>query len=181
MDWNNVHQRIDGFGASSAYDGSWTTNQADILFSTNLNVVYSDNSNNKYTNNGIGLSLLRNHIVPANTSSASRHPTTAETSIMQMGTRPRCPRLERALDAGRGFKATNDIYDSNTATAGGIDGGSFLGGDATNQAYASQLANYVAQHEKYLRHQSLRHFHPKRAGRERDQLRCVPMDQHLYP
>ena len=32
--------------------------------------------------------------------------------------------------------------------AGGIDGGSFLGGDATNQAYASQLANYVAQHEK---------------------------------
>ena len=30
-----------------------------------------------------------------------------------------------------------------SATASGIDGGSFLGGDATNQAYASQLANYV--------------------------------------
>ena len=30
-------------------------------------------------------------------------------------------------------------------SAGGIDGGSFLGsGDATNLAYASQLANYVA-------------------------------------
>ncbi len=43
-----------------------------------------------------------------------------------------------------GFKSVNDIYDSSTATGGGINGGSFLGGDATNQAYAWQLANYVA-------------------------------------
>jgi O-glycosyl hydrolase len=35
VDWNNVHQRIDGFGASSAWNGSWTTPEADRLFSTN--------------------------------------------------------------------------------------------------------------------------------------------------
>ena len=145
VDWNNVHQRIDGFGASSAYNvgGTWTTNRADILFSTNLNVVYADNSNNKYTNNGIGLSLLRSHIVPANTSSASDTPTTAETQNMKLA-QDRGARVWSApWTPAVGFKATNDIYDTNTATAGGIDGGSFLGGDATNQAYASQLANYV--------------------------------------
>jgi O-glycosyl hydrolase len=43
-----------------------------------------------------------------------------------------------------GFKNANDIYDTNQATGGGINGGSFRGGTATNLAYASQLANYVA-------------------------------------
>ncbi len=47
VDWNDVHQRIDGFGASSAWRSTWTTAQADMFFSTNY---------------GIGLSLLRNHI-----------------------------------------------------------------------------------------------------------------------
>jgi O-glycosyl hydrolase len=42
-----------------------------------------------------------------------------------------------------GFKMTNDIYDSKPIT-NAINGGTFLGGDATNRAYASQLANYVA-------------------------------------
>jgi len=144
VDWNNVHQQIDGFGASSAYNGSWTTNQADILFSTNLNVVYSDNSNNKYTNNGIGLSLLRNHIVWANTSLANDTPTTVETNIMQMAQARGARVWSTPWTPAAGFKSVNDIYDTNMATASGIDGGSFLGGDATNQAYASQLANYVA-------------------------------------
>ena len=27
VDWNNVHQRIDGFGASSAWNGTWNTNR----------------------------------------------------------------------------------------------------------------------------------------------------------
>ena len=142
VDWNNVHQRIDGFGASSAYAGSWTTNQADILFSTNLNVVYSDNSNNKYTNNGIALSLLRNHIVPANTPLASDTPTTVETNIMKWA-QDRGARVWSApWTPAVGFKKTSDIYDSLPIT-NPINGGSFLGGDATNQAYASQLANYV--------------------------------------
>ena len=61
MDWSDVRQRIDGFGASSAWDSSWTTAEADLLFSTNT---------------GIGLSLLRNRIAPDGT--------TWETSLMQM-------------------------------------------------------------------------------------------------
>jgi glucuronoarabinoxylan endo-1,4-beta-xylanase len=61
VDWNDVRQRIDGFGASSAWDSSWTTAQADMLFSTNT---------------GAGLSLLRNRIAPDGT--------TVENSIMQM-------------------------------------------------------------------------------------------------
>ena len=61
VDWNDVHQRIDGFGASSAWDSSWTTAQADMFFSTNT---------------GIGLSLLRSRIAPGGT--------TVESNIMQM-------------------------------------------------------------------------------------------------
>src|ERR1039457_2625798 len=79
VDWNNVHQRIDGFGASSAWNGSWTTAQADLLFSTNNNVSYSGG-----TYNGAGLSLLRNHIAYAGDTSADSTPTTVEMSIMQM-------------------------------------------------------------------------------------------------
>jgi glucuronoarabinoxylan endo-1,4-beta-xylanase len=61
INWNDVHQRIDGFGASSAWDnGNWTTAEADLFFSTN---------------NGCGLSLLRSRIAPGGT--------TVESSIMQ--------------------------------------------------------------------------------------------------
>ncbi len=144
VDWNNVHQPIDGFGASSAWDGSWTTNQADILFSTNLGVIFSDNLGNKYTNNGVGLSLLRNHIVPASSALASATPTTVETQIMQWAQARGARVWSTPWTAPAEFKSTNDIYDSGTATDGGIDGGSFRGGTATNLAYASQLANYVA-------------------------------------
>jgi O-glycosyl hydrolase len=144
VDWNNVHQRIDGFGASSAWDGTWTTNQADILFSTNLGVIYSDNLSNQYTNNGVGLSLLRNHIIPAGSASASATPTTAETQIMQWAQARGAQVWSTPWTPPAGFKSINDIYDTNTATGSGINGGSFLGGNATNLAYASQLANYVA-------------------------------------
>ena len=164
VDWNNVHQRIDGFGASSAYNGSWTTNQADILFSTNLNVVYSDNSNNKYTNNGIGLSLLRNHIVPANDTSASSTPTTVETSIMQMGTRPRCPAFgARPGRRPRDLKSTNDIYDSGVANCQWNKWRQFPGRRRHQSGLRQPARQLCGQHENYLRHQSLRHFHPKRA------------------
>jgi glucuronoarabinoxylan endo-1,4-beta-xylanase len=62
VDWNDVHQRIDGFGASSAWDGNtWSAAEADLFFSTN---------------NGCGLSLLRSRIAP--------NGTTVESSIMQM-------------------------------------------------------------------------------------------------
>jgi O-glycosyl hydrolase len=59
VDWNDVHQRIDGFGASSAWASGMTTSQADMFFSTN---------------NGIGLSLVRSRIAPDGT--------TTEASIM---------------------------------------------------------------------------------------------------
>ena len=61
VDWNGVHQKIDGFGASSAFIGNWAPVWADMFFSTNT---------------GIGLSLLRARIAPDGT--------TAETNIMQM-------------------------------------------------------------------------------------------------
>lgn len=61
IDWSDVHQEIDGFGASSAWRSSWTPAEADMLFSTN---------------SGAGLSLLRTRITPT--------AGTWESSIMQM-------------------------------------------------------------------------------------------------
>lgn len=144
VDWSKTRQRIDGFGASSAWESTWTTNQADLVFSTNPDVVYSDSRGNQYTNNGVGLSLLRSRIAPADSASASAVPTTMETQIMQWaqarGTRvwstPWTPPV--------GFKSPDDIYDTHKAANDGLYGGSFRGGTATNLAYASQLANYVA-------------------------------------
>lgn len=141
VDWNNVHQRIDGFGASSAWNGSWTTAEADLLFSTNTGISYLSG-----TYNGAGLSLLRNHIVFANTTSATDTPTTVETSIMQMAQARGARVWSTPWTPAAGFKSTNDIYDSGVATASGVDGGSYLGSgnNVTNVNYASQLANYVA-------------------------------------
>jgi glucuronoarabinoxylan endo-1,4-beta-xylanase len=139
VDWNNVHQRIDGFGASSAWNGSWTTAEADLLFSTNNNVTYQSQ-----TYNGIGLSLLRNHILYCNTTLASDTPTTVETSIMQMAQARGAKVWSTPWTPAAGFKSTNDIYDAGTST-NGINGGSYLGSgnNITNINYASQLANYV--------------------------------------
>jgi glucuronoarabinoxylan endo-1,4-beta-xylanase len=50
VNYNDVRQRIDGFGGSSAWDNSvWSSGKADLFFSTN---------------NGCGLSLLRTRIAP---------------------------------------------------------------------------------------------------------------------
>src|SRR5215469_17215352 len=57
VDWNDVHQRIDGFGASSAFSGrTWSLATATTFFSTN---------------SGLGLSLLRNQIQPGGFATAS--------------------------------------------------------------------------------------------------------------
>jgi glucuronoarabinoxylan endo-1,4-beta-xylanase len=61
VNFNDVRQRIDGFGASSAWRGNWNSTVADLFFSTNT---------------GIGLSLLRTRIAPGGS--------TVENSIMQM-------------------------------------------------------------------------------------------------
>jgi glucuronoarabinoxylan endo-1,4-beta-xylanase len=141
IDWNNIHQRIDGFGASSAWNGSWTTAQADLLFSTNNNISYQSG-----TYNGVGLSLLRNHITYASTTSSNATPGTVETSIMQMAQARGARVWSAPWTPAAGFKSTNDIYDAGIATGGGINGGSYLGfgNNITNLNYASQLANYVA-------------------------------------
>jgi glucuronoarabinoxylan endo-1,4-beta-xylanase len=130
IDWTNVFQRIDGFGASSAWNSSWTTVQADMFFSTNT---------------GIGLSLLRNHITFASSTAATAIPTTVETSIMQMAQARGARVWSAPWTPAVGFKKTNDIYDSLPIT-NAVNGGSYLGSgnNATNLAYASQLANYVS-------------------------------------
>ncbi len=133
VNWTNVCQRIDGFGASSAWQSTWNSIQADMFFSTNNGIVYTNNNKTIVsTNNGIGLSLLRNRIVPAGSTSATAIPTTVETNIMQMAQARGARVWSTPWTPASGFK--------NPAEA---DGGGFLGGSATNQAYASQLANYV--------------------------------------
>ena len=135
VDWNDVHQRIDGFGASSAWDSTWTTTQADLLFSPSNGIVYTDNLGHTTTNNGIGLSLLRNRIAPATSPSSNALPTTVETSIMQMAQTRGARVWSTPWTPAAGFK-------NNGATSGGGYLGS--GANATNLAYARQLASYVA-------------------------------------
>ncbi len=146
VDWNSVAQRIDGFGASSAWQSTWNSSEADLFFSTNNGVLYTNSSLVITTNNGIGLSLLRNRIMYAGTTSASDTPSSVETSIMQMAQARGARVWSTPWTPAAGFKSINDIYDSGKATASGIDGGSFLGSgnNITNINYASQLANYVA-------------------------------------
>jgi O-glycosyl hydrolase len=130
VDWNTVYQRIDGFGASSAWQSSFSTAQYDMFFSTNT---------------GIGLSLLRNHIVYAGSTSSNATPSTGEISIMQQAQARGATVWSTPWTPAAGFKSTNDIYDGDQATDGGLDGGSYLGAgnNITNLNYASQLANYV--------------------------------------
>jgi glucuronoarabinoxylan endo-1,4-beta-xylanase len=135
VDWNDMHQRIDGFGASSAWDSTWTTTQADLLFSPSNGIVYTDNLGHTTTNNGIGLSLLRNRIAPATSPSSNALPTTVETSIMQMAQTRGARVWSTPWTPAAGFK-------NNGATSGGGYLGS--GANATNLAYAHQLASYVA-------------------------------------
>ena len=129
VDWNDVHQRIDGFGASSAFSGrTWQAYTANIFFSTSNNVVWLDRSGNPYTNNGIGLSLLRNQILPGGSVSAS------ELSLMKL-VQPLGARIwSTPWSPQASFKDNNNTV-----------GGNFL--SASNKAYATQLANYVVSNQ----------------------------------
>ena len=128
VDWNTVFQRIDGFGASSAWRGTWNNKLADMLFSTNNGIIYTNTVGGISTNNGIALSLLRSRINPTGG--------TDESSIMQ-------------LAQARGAKVwstpwTPPVQDKDSRTN---NGGNYLGSgaNATNLAYAKYLANYVVQ------------------------------------
>ncbi len=127
VNWNDVHQRIDGFGASSAWDSStWSAAKADLLYSTNNGIVYTDNLGHTTTNNGIGLSLLRSRIVPGGT--------TVENSAMQMAQARGARVWSTPWSPAAQFKSN-----------GNVDGGSFVSSTANYQAYAAQLAGYVAK------------------------------------
>jgi O-glycosyl hydrolase len=138
VDWNNVHQRIDGFGASSAFTGfTWTTSMANMFFSTNSGTGTSKNGTN-FTFTGIGLSLLRNQVQPPANASGIAFANANEINLMQ-------------LAQARGASVwsapwTPPNFAKNTGTA---NGGSYLGsgGNATNQLYARELAGYVANTE----------------------------------
>ncbi|HXI71537.1 MAG TPA: carbohydrate binding domain-containing protein [Verrucomicrobiae bacterium] len=126
VDWNNVYQRIDGFGASSAWRSTWTTAHGDMFFSTNSGTGTSDDGKTNFAYSGIGLSLLRTRIAPG--------ATTVENSLMQMAQ----ARGARVWSAPWSPAA---IFKSN----GNVNGGGFTGNAANYQAYANQLAGYVAR------------------------------------
>jgi glucuronoarabinoxylan endo-1,4-beta-xylanase len=144
VDWSNVFQRIDGFGASSAWRGTWTPAQADMFFSTNNGTGTTLDGKTNFSFTGCGLSLLRSHVVPAGTTAATDTPWTYEASIMQMAQARGARVWSTPWTTATGFKNTNDIYDSLPIT-NAIYGGSYLGSGSniTNINYASQLANYV--------------------------------------
>lgn len=135
VDWNAVGQRIDGFGASSAWRNTWTAAQADMFFSTNSGTGASLDHRTNFAFTGIGLSLLRNHIAYAASASRSITPSTSEISLMQMAQARGARVWSAPWTPAAGFKSNN-----------GPNGGNYLGfgNNATNVAYASQLANYVA-------------------------------------
>ncbi len=114
MDWNTVFQRIDGFGASSAWNPNWTTALADMFFSTNT---------------GIGLSLLRNHITPTGS--------TVETTIMQLA------QQRGARVWSTPWSPPASLKSANTAGVISVNGGAFVSSTNNFQTYATQLANYV--------------------------------------
>ena len=107
VNWTNVFQPIDGFGASSAWGSSWTTNLADMFFSTNSGTGTSVDGTTHFAFNGIGLSLLRNRIAPDGT--------TLEAGIMQMA-------------QARGAKVWSTTWSPPAAykDSGTVNGGNFL-------------------------------------------------------
>jgi glucuronoarabinoxylan endo-1,4-beta-xylanase len=125
VDWNSRYQRIDGFGASSAFSGfTWTTNMADMFFSTNNGVGRAKNGTN-YLFTGIGLSLLRSQIQPGGYANGN------EITLMQYA-------------QARGAKIWSAPWSPQAAfkSNGSTVGGTIL--SSSYQAYANQLAGYVA-------------------------------------
>lgn len=111
LNYTNTQQRIDGFGASSAWmSGTLATADADLLFSTNT---------------GAGLSLLRTRIAPDVTTWEGNIAQQAQARGARIWSTPWSPPVA--------YKDTNSV-----------NGGNFVGNPANYQAYASQLANYVA-------------------------------------
>ncbi len=128
VNWTNVHQRIDGFGASSAWRSTWRSDQADMFFGTNSGTCSTVDGTSNFAYTGIGLSLLRSRIVPGGG--------TWEDSIMQMA-QARGARVW----SSPWTPAPVAQYKSNGAT----NGGNFIGTVANYQSYSAQLAGYAAR------------------------------------
>ncbi len=125
VDWNDVYQRIDGFGASSAWNPSWSTTQGNMFFATNVSGTGTSlDGTTNFSFNSIGLSLLRTRIAPGGT--------TVESNIMVMA-------------QARGAKVWSTPWSpaANFKSNGNVNGGSIVGTTNTYLAYASQLAAYV--------------------------------------
>ena len=126
VNWNDVRQVIDGFGASSAWRGQWSAALANMFFSTNSGTGVARNGT-PYSYTGVGLSLLRTRIAPGGT--------TVEQTIMQMA-------------QSRGARVWSAPWSPAPAAQfksnGDVNGGSFIGNVANYQAYANQMAGYVA-------------------------------------
>jgi glucuronoarabinoxylan endo-1,4-beta-xylanase len=120
VDWSSVHQRIDGFGASSAYFGTpWTESQADLVFSPDK---------------GIGLSLLRVKITADVTGTATA--SKMLTSSTEIGI------AKQAIARGARAWGTPWSPPAQFKTSTNTIAGNFV--SANNQAYANMLASYVA-------------------------------------
>lgn len=115
------------------------------VFSTNSGTGTTLDGKTDFPFAGCGLSLLRSHVVPANTASATDTPGTYESSIMQLAQARGARVWSTQWTPATGFKNTNDLYDSLPIT-NPVNGGSYLGSgnNVANLNYASQLANYVA-------------------------------------
>jgi len=127
VDWNDVHQRMDGFGASSAWDGNWTQAEANMFFGTNAGTGTTVDGKTNFSFNGIGLSLLRSRIVPGGTS--------IETNIMVMAQALGARVWSTPWSPPASFKI-NEPNPEEPLNGGDINTNDF-------QAYANQLASYV--------------------------------------
>ncbi len=116
IDYASTGQRIDGFGASSAWmSGALPTNVADLFFSTNV---------------GIGLSLLRTSIAPDGTTTEGTIAQQAQTRGARVWGTPWTPPTI--------YKTTNAL-----GVVSG-NGGSFSNSPANYQGYAAILAGFAA-------------------------------------
>ena len=127
VDYNKVHQRIDGFGACSAWRSSWTTPQENMFYSTNSGTGTTLDGKTNFAFNGVGLSLLRTRIAPGGSTIENTIMVKAQSLGARVWSTPWSPATQ--------FKSINNV-----------NGGDFLSAD--NQAYANQLAGYVVSMQK---------------------------------
>ena len=138
VDWKDAHQTIDGFGACSAWTAENISNDmADLFFSTNDNNRYTAVNGATYTFNGAGLSLLRNRIRPGDDTPGGAGDATQMVTD-EMAT------MKKAQDRGARVWSAPWTPPKALKDRNSFAGGHFVGTPTNYQAYANELANYVA-------------------------------------